>query len=150
MKKLFKRRGEQPQAAPPQLPAAEAAAMDAAAAEEALREQLAAITALDPAVKDWRQVLTKPGAEQFHSLVAKGLSPVEAYKVVWFEELVGARVEQAMRTALGRGMGKRHLGTLPAAAGKDGEIPPEVMRQYRAFFPEWNEARILADYRKHR
>jgi len=142
VKKLFQRKAPLPEPAGPVGGVIEA--------EEALSGQLEAIRALDPTVTDWKQVLGKPGAEVFRALVARGVSPEQAYKAVWFDELVTARVEQAVRTALGRGLGKRHLSALPAAAGEGNDIPPEVLRQYRAFFPEWNEAEILADYRKHR
>ena len=114
-----------------------------------LREQLWQIRLLDPTVQSWSDVRALPQAGQFDELVAGGCTPVQAFRAVYFERLTEKQRDAAHRAARS-GAAKAHLSPIPQAAGDEVHVPAEVLRTYRAFFPRWSEAKIRADYRRHR
>ena len=114
-----------------------------------LREQLWQIRLLDPAVQSWEDVHALPQAAQFDALVARGCTPVEAFRAVHFERLA-QKQRDALRRASRSGAAKAHLSPIPQAASEEVSIPVDVLRAYQAFFPRWSEAQIRADYRRHR
>ena len=128
---------------------APAAAVEAAAAL-ALEDQLQRIRAMDPGVRGWEDIVSGPRAADFHRLVRQGCTPVEAFQVTQFERIVGRRVAAARRSALHAAYGKAHLRATSAAMGDDLAVPPDVERQYRAFFPDWSDAQIRSDYSRRR
>ena len=112
-------------------------------------EQLSRIRMLDPTVTGWEDVFSMPQYGEFAHLVQRGCTPVQAYQLACFERIMAQRVAAARRAAALAARGKAHLSPIPAAAGDCFAVPPEVHAQYRAFFPEWSEAQIRADYRRH-
>lgn len=111
-------------------------------------EQLSRIRKLDPTVKGWEDVFSMPQYGEFSRLVQRGCTPVQAYQLACFERIMAQRVAAARRAAALAARGKAHLSPIPAAAGDCFAVPPEIHAQYRAFFPEWSEAQIRADYRR--
>ena len=112
-------------------------------------EQLSRIRMLDPTVTGWEDIFSMPQYGEFARLVQRGCTPVQAYQLACFERIMAQRVAAARRAAALAARGKAHLSPIPAAAGDCFAVPPEVHAQYRAFFPEWSEAQIRADYRRH-
>jgi len=113
-----------------------------------LNEQLEAIRALDPDMVSWEAVADTPEAPRIHQLVLCGCTPAEAFRAARFDSLVERRVAAARTAATRRAYGRAHLTATQTARADGAAVPPDVARQYRAFFPDWNEAQIAADYRK--
>ena len=117
------------------------------AAVQALAEQLAAITAIDPEIQSWADVMNTPEAARINALVLRGCTPADAYRAARFDHLLERRAAIVRRAALHRTQGRAHL-TPMVPAGDPIALPPETAAAYRAFFPDWSEAQIRADYRK--
>lgn len=113
-------------------------------------EQLKQINALDPEAKvtslEDLAAREPEGYAKMLDMVGRGVSMVDAYKMVHFDELAQRRTAAAKQAALNQAAGKAHL----APAGGQGvggvEVPGNIREMYRELNPDMTDAQISAAY----
>ena len=134
------------------------------AGEEALtrlRDERAALTAqnqlreireLDREVSTLEDLMDMPEYGQYYALVKKGLSLVEAYKLIHHDRLVQRAAEAAARQTA-RSMGSR--GHMAAMGGQHGAgelttVPAEIAAEYRLAKPGISDREIRRRYQQYK
>lgn len=120
-------------------------------AQQRLQQELQEIQALDASIKDFPDLLTMPGAEEFKAKVARGYSLIDAFKLVRGPELQQAQAEAARAAAVRNSTGKEHLGGTGQGRGSGMvSVPQDVLRMYRLFNPGASDADILRHFNQNR
>ena len=104
-------------------------------AEAALQNDLAELSKIDPNIKGMQDVANIPNLDSIIKLVAeKGLSLVDAYKMVNFDMFMQHTNDAARQQAINQMRGKSHLqsqGTNVATETDDVEVPAEIMSRWK-------------------
>jgi len=106
---------------------------------------------MDASVKSLEDLAGKDGWPRLLSMVRGGASLVEAYRGLYYDELAGARAQQAAQAgrqaALNQAAGKGHLEATGAQPGRGPvEVPDATMQLYREMFPDMSESEIRKAY----
>ena len=90
-----------------------------------------------------------PNSKEFYSLVKRGNSFLDAYRLANFDKLTAARAEQARQQAMNNARSKDHLRPTTGQQGAGAvSVPPDEMAMFRAINPGATEAQIQAYYNK--
>ena len=104
-------------------------------AEAALQNDLAELSKIDPNIKGIQDVANIPNLDAIVRLVGeKGLSLVEAYKMVNFDSFIQHTMKAERQQAINQMRGKSHLqsqGTNVATESDDVEVPAEIMSRWK-------------------
>jgi len=106
-----------------------------AAANTAFQNDLAKVMEIDPNIKSFDDLANLPNFPEIARQVGRGLSLVDAYKMVNFDNYMHQNNEAARQQAINQMRGKSHLASQPisvATGTDDVEVPAEIMRSWRA------------------
>lgn len=113
--------------------------------------ELARITALDPSIKSFADLLTMPKADVFRTYVNKGYSFEDSFRLTHYDRLQQQQVEAAKQQALNNARSKDHLQAVGSGRGEGMvDVPADVLSFYRAINPRATDAEIQAHYNKNR
>lgn len=94
------------------------------------------IRTINPKIHTLADILAMETAPQFREAVKKGLSFVEAYKLVNMEAITEEKAQRAREAAQSNARGKDHLvATGNNRGGGSASVPPEQMRIFRQMNP---------------
>lgn len=120
-----------------------------AAATNALQNDISRVMEIDPSIKSFDDLAALPNFSEIARQVERGLSLVEAYKMVNFDNFMQHANQAARQQAINQMRGKDHLATQPngvATENDDVEVPAEIMRSMKA--DGKSEKRIRALYKQ--
>lgn len=118
-----------------------------------IAEQIKQISALDPSIKSFEDLANIKNQDALLSMVQKGYSLVDAFKLANYDELMGKSKAAAEQKAINQAKGKSHLTpTTSGASANDGleDIPVNQLDKWRAFFPDASEKELKEKYNRSR
>lgn len=118
--------------------------------ELAIKDQMAEVSKLDPSLKEPKDFLAMPDYDTFKNYVDRGMSFVEALKLMRYDSLVNAKAEKAAQAAIHKATGKSHLQSSKSQGSGAAAVPADVMQMYRALNPGVSDAEIQAHYNKNK
>ena len=124
------------------------ARIDAEIAEVA---QLAESYDLGFKVESMEDLLHMPNSKAFYDLIRQKKSIPEAFKLVFFDQMMESRARAVQQTAMVNSRGKDHLnGTVTSRGSGAVSVPKQEMDMYRLFNPGATEAQIQAHFNKYK
>lgn len=120
-----------------------------AVATNALQSDISKVMEIDPSIKSFDDLAELPNFPDIVRQVERGLSLVEAYKMVNFDNFMQHTNQAARQQAINQMRGKDHLATQPngvATENDEVEVPAEIMRSMKA--DGKSEKQIRALYKK--
>lgn len=78
----------------------------------------------------------------------RGLSVADAYYLTHRNEMMEAREAGVRQAAVNQANSKKHLRTTADNSRGEEHIPDDVLAEYKNFFPEWDDKKIIADYKR--
>lgn len=136
----------------PAVRAAEAATaeLNEIKAQQMMERDIKAVLELDPTLNSAEDLYNDPKLPEVIEKINAGLSLVDAYKIVNFDRLTGAKGEAAKQAAINSVKAKNHLATGASLdVGDTGEdIPANMIEMYKESFPEKSMAELKALYNK--
>lgn len=131
--------------------AAEEAAKQAREQQARLKvdEQLREISALDPSIKELKDIAKMETYPKFYELVKKGNSLTDAFKLANFETLNRSTAAASRQAAINAAQGKSHLAQTASRGTGAASVPADVKEAYRAFNPNATDAEIQQHYNKY-
>lgn len=130
---------------------AEAAARAAREEQAKLKvtEQLKEIQALDPSIKELKDLAKLETYPQLYDMVKRGYSISDAYRLANYDALTQKAAEASRQAAMNAAKSKEHLNpTVQRGAGAV-TVPEDVKAEYLAFNPGATEAEIQKHYQKY-
>lgn len=130
---------------------AEAAERDVRAEQAKLKvaEQLKEIQAIDPNIKELKDLAKLDTYSQLYDMVKRGYSIADAYRLSNFDALTQKAAEASRQAAMNAAKSKEHLNpTVQRGAGAV-TVPEDVKAEYLAFNPGATEAEIQKHYQKY-
>lgn len=121
--------------------------------ENDIAEQIKQISTLDPSIKSFEDLANSNNQDVLLSLVQKGYSLVDAFRIANFDELMGKKSAAAEQKAINQAKGKAHLTpTTSGTSANDGmeDIPEGQMAKWRAFFPDASDKELREKYNRSR
>jgi hypothetical protein len=120
-----------------------------AQAQVKINEQLAEITAMDPAVKTLEDLKAMENYEDFYKYVKRGSTLVEAYKLANFDKLTSDTAKGAKQAVINSLRSKSHLEKTSGRGAGAETVPSDIAEQYRIFNPGATDAEIQKHYNKY-
>lgn len=117
-----------------------------AAADTALKQDISKVMEIDPNIKSFDDLANLPNFPEIARQVGRGLSLVDAYKMVNFDNYMHQNNDAARQQAINQMRGKSHLASHPngvATGNDDVEVPAEIMRSWKADGKSEKEIREL-------
>ena len=110
------------------------------------------ILELDPSLNSADEILNDPLMPLMMDKVARGMSLVDAYKIVNFDKLSSQKGQAAKQAAINQVKSKNHLATGAAlnVADAGDEIPSNLVEKFKETFPEKSIKELKALYNKTR
>ena len=106
-----------------------------AAADNALQNDISEVMKIDPNIKSFDDLANMPNFSEIARQVERGLSLVEAYKMVNFNNYMQHTNEAARQQAINQMRGKSHLPSQPnnvSTCNDDVEVPEEIMKSWKS------------------
>ncbi len=114
-----------------------------------VKDELAEIHRLNPAVNNLEDILAMQTAGEFTRLVRdKGMSFLEAFKLANLDDIIEGQAAAAAEGAARQRHGKDHLRSINAGGQVTVDVPPDVIANYRMFQPDMSLEEIQRDYAK--
>lgn len=131
--------------------AAESAAKQAREQQAKLKvdEQLKEINALDPSIKELKDLSKMETYPVFYELVKKGNTLTDAFKLANYEALTRNAAAASRQAAINAAQSKQHLSQTAARGAGAVSVPADVKEAYRAFNPNATDAEIQQHYNKY-
>lgn len=124
-------------------------AQERQAAQARVDADIQEIHKLDPSINSVQDLINMPNSKEFYSLVKRGNSFLDAYRLANFDKLTAARAEQARQQAMNNARSKDHLRPTTGQQGTGAvSVPADEMAMFRAINPGATEAQIQAYYNK--
>lgn len=102
----------------------------------------------DCGIKDLNDLEKVPKSKAILSMWGTGnVSLAEAYAAVNLDTVMGKKTAAAKQSAINSITGKGHLQRTTGGAGGEVVIPPDVLEEYRSFFPDWTDKKIMENYK---
>lgn len=118
-------------------------------AQARVEAEIQEIHKLDPSINSVRDLVSMPNSKEFYSLVKRGNSFLDAYRLANFDRITAAKAEQARQQALNNARSKDHLRTVGGQRGSGAlTVPADEMAMFKAINPGATEAQIQAYYNK--
>lgn len=119
-------------------------------AQQKLEADIKAVLALDPSLNGVDDIYKDPNLPEMIEKVRTGMSFIDAYKVVNFDRLSGAKGEAAKQAAINQVKAKNHLATGASLDVTDTneDIPAAQLEMYKEAFPEKSMSELKALYNK--
>lgn len=121
-------------------------------AQQMLENDYKEILELDPSLNSTDEILNDPLMPLMMDKVARGMSLVDAYKIVNFDKLSSQKGQAAKQAAINQVKSKNHLATGAAlnVADAGDEIPSNLVERFKETFPEKSMKELKALYNKTR
>jgi hypothetical protein len=121
-------------------------------AQQMLENDYKEILELDPSLNSAEEILNDPLMPLMMDKVARGMSLVDAYKIVNFDKLSSQKGQAAKQAAINQVKSKNHLATGAAlnVADAGDEIPSNLVEKFKETFPEKSMKELKALYNKTR
>lgn len=121
-------------------------------AQQMLENDYKEILELDPSLNSTDEILNDPLMPLMMDKVARGMSLVDAYKIVNFDKLSSQKGQAAKQAAINQVKSKNHLATGAAlnVADAGDEIPSNLVEKFKEIFPEKSMKELKALYNKTR
>lgn len=121
-------------------------------AQQMLENDYKEILELDPSLNSTDEILNDPLMPLMMDKVARGMSLVDAYKIVNFDKLSSQKGQAAKQAAINQVKSKNHLATGAAlnVADAGDEIPSNLVEKFKETFPEKSMKELKALYNKTR
>lgn len=121
-------------------------------AQQMLENDYKEILELDPSLNSADEILNDPLMPLMMDKVARGMSLVDAYKIVNFDKLSSQKGQAAKQAAINQVKSKNHLATGAAlnVADAGDEIPSNLVEKFKETFPEKSMKELKALYNKTR
>ena len=117
-------------------------------AQQMLENDYKEILELDPSLNSAEEILNDPLMPLMMDKVARGMSLVDAYKIVNFDKLSSQKGQAAKQAAINQVKSKNHLATGAAlnVADAGDEIPSNLVEKFKENFPEKSMKELKALY----
>lgn len=112
-------------------------------------EQIKEINAIDPTIKDLKDLTGAENYQQIYALVKRGNSLVDAYKLANYDRLTGSAAAAARQAATNAARGKDHLTPTTTRGAGAVSVPADIRDAYKAFNPNATDAEIQQHYQKY-
>ena len=121
-------------------------------AQQMLENDYKEILELDPSLNSTDEILNDPLMPLMMDKVARGMSLVDAYKIVNFDKLSSQKGQAAKQAAINQVKSKNHLATGAAlnVADAGDEIPSNLVEKFKETFPDKSMKELKALYNKTR
>ena len=119
-----------------------------AAANEAIRAELAKISAIDPSVKTLEDIGKMPTADAFNRYVRQGVPLEDAFWLAKRKDIEQKRLAAAKQTAINQARSKQGLDSGAGSGGAGVSVPAEQAAEYRAFMPNATDDEIAKAWAK--
>lgn len=131
--------------------AAETAARQAREQQAKLKveEQLKEISALDPTIKELKDLAKMETYPKFYELVKRGNSLTDAFKLANYDALTGRAAAASRQAAINSAQGKQHLSPTAQRGAGAVSVPADVKAEYLAFNPDATDAEIQQHYNRY-
>lgn len=131
--------------------AAETAARQAREQQAKLKveEQLKEISALDPTIKELKDLAKMETYPKFYELVKRGNSLTDAFKLANYDALTGRAAAASRQAAINSAQGKQHLSPTTQRGAGAVSVPADVKAEYLAFNPDATDAEIQQHYNRY-
>lgn len=128
--------------------AAEAATRQAQEAQAKLKvdEQLKEISAIDPTIKELKDIAKMPTYPRFYELVKKGNSLSDAFRLANIDKLTQSAAQASRQAAVNAATGKQHMARTATRGAGAVSVPQDVRDAYLAFNPGASDAEIQQHY----
>lgn len=129
----------------------------AALAEEALAarrerrqaEAQRAIAALAPELRTTEQLTAAPEYPAMRRLQQRGMDPVDAFKLAFFDRLTRRQAEAGRQGAINAARARQHLAAPGGQPAAPDELTEAEIREYRKYNPRWSIAQIRRFHREY-
>ena len=130
---------------------AEAAEREVRAEQAKLKvaEQLKEIQAIDPNIKELKDLAKLETYPQLYDMVKRGYSIADAYRLSNFDALTQKAAEASRQAAMNAAKSKEHLNPTVQRGVGAVTVPEDVKAEYLAFNPGATEAEIQKHYQKY-
>ena len=115
-------------------------------AQIGIERELREISALDPSVNSFQDLAKIPEYDRLLSLVEKGNSLTDAYKLSKFDELTKRHTAVAKQAALNSVASRAHMRPTKMRGPGGAVVPSEVAMQYRKLIPGISDLEIQKHY----
>lgn len=131
--------------------AAETAARQAREQQAKLKveEQLKEISALDPTIKELKDLAKMETYPKFYELMKRGNSLTDAFKLANYDALTGRAAAASRQAAINSAQGKQHLSPTTQRGAGAVSVPADVKAEYLAFNPDATDAEIQQHYNRY-
>lgn len=116
--------------------------------EQMITNAINEINKFDPDIKSLDDLTKIDKYDEFYSLVNKGYSLPDAYKVIAFDKITSIKVNNAKQETIANIDSKKHFVPLSGGASKDVVVPPEILATYHKNMPNMSEKEIKEHYSK--
>lgn len=107
------------------------------------------INKLDSDIKTVDDLTKIDNYDEFYSLVEKGYSLPDAYKIVAFDKITSNRAAAAAQNVITNNNSKEHFKPLGGGKATDVVVPSDVLESYRKNMPDMTDQEIKAHYSKY-
>ena len=114
-----------------------------------LNDQITEIGKLDPSVKTVKDLMDRPEYSKIYSLVQRGNSIVDAFKLANFDALTQGAAAASRQAALNATASKEHMAPTQTRGSGAVTVPDDVKAMYRLYNPEATDAEIREHYNKY-
>lgn len=128
------------------------AAVKAARQEQAkvkVAEQLKEIQAIDPAIKELKDLSKLDTYPQIYDMVRRGYSIVDAYRLANYDALTQQAAEKSRQAAINAAKSKEHLTPTAQRGAGAVTVPEDIKAEYRMLNPGITDAEIQKHYQKY-
>lgn len=112
-------------------------------------EQLKEIGAIDPSIKELKDIAKMETYPKFYELVKKGNNLVDAFKLANYDTLTSSTAAASRQAAINAAQSKQHLSQTTTRGAGAVSVPVDVKEAYRAFNPNATDAEIQQHYNKY-
>ena len=112
-------------------------------------EQLKEISAIDPSIKELKDIAKMETYPKFYELVKKGNNLVDAFKLANYDTLTSSTAAASRQAAINAAQSKQHLSQTTTRGAGAVSVPADVKEAYRAFNPNATDAEIQQHYNKY-
>lgn len=117
-------------------------------AEETINNAVQEIHKLDESINSLEDLFALENYDDIKSLVAKGYSLSDAFKVASFDTITTKKTTQAAQNAVLNQNSKSHMQSTTGTHSNEASVPQDIMSIYKKNFPSWSDEDIRKDYNK--
>ena len=114
-----------------------------------LREELAEITKIDPAIKNFEDLRADGKWSDMESRIKRGYGLLDSYKLAHMDDLADRRAAAARQSAMNSAAQKQHMQTTEQQGSGGVTVPASVKNMYRSLNPKATDADIERHYAKY-